>query len=116
AADKLRARIGRRFDGEVTGVTDHGTFVRAVDGSVEGRVVRGYKNLKVGMKIRVKLISTDSVHGFIDFEHSEGIDPAKEERKERKRAAALAVRDRIGETFRAGVTGVSRKATWIKVE
>ena len=116
AADKLRSRIGQTFDAEVTGVTDHGTFVRTLDGSVEGRVVRGYKNLKVGMKIPVKLISTDSVHGFIDFEHTEGIDPAKEERKERKWAAALALRDRIGETFRAVVTGVSRKATWIKLQ
>ena len=116
AADRLRSRIGQRFDVEVTGVTDHGVFVRTLDGSAEGRVVRGYKNLKVGMKIPVKLINTDSVHGFIDFEHEEGIEPAKEERKERKRAAALRLRDRIGESFKAVVTGVSRKATWIKVE
>ena len=116
AADKLRSRIGQKFDAEVTGITDHGTFVRALDGSVEGRVVRGYKNLKVGMKIPVTLVSTDSVHGFIDFEYSAGIDPAKEARQERKRAAALELRDRIGESFRAVVTGVSKKATWIKLE
>ena len=116
AADKLRSRIGQTFDAEVTGVTDHGTFVRTLDGSAEGRVVRGANNLKVGMKIPVKLISTDSVHGFIDFEHEEGIEPAKEARKERKQAAALSLRDRIGETFRAVVTGVSQKATWIRLE
>jgi hypothetical protein len=116
AADKLRSRIGQTFDAEVTGVTDHGTFVRALDGSVEGRVVRGYKNLKVGMKIPVTLVSTDSVHGFIDFEYSAGIEPAKEERQQRKRAAALELRDRIGDSFRAVVTGVSQKATWIKLE
>jgi exoribonuclease-2 len=116
AADKLRSRIGQTFDAEVTGVTDHGTFVRTLDGSAEGRVVRGDNDLKVGMKIPVKLISTDSVHGFIDFEHEEGIEPAKEERKERKQAAALSLRDRIGETFRAVVTGVSQKATWIRLE
>ncbi|MFL5467553.1 MAG: RNB domain-containing ribonuclease [Gemmatimonadaceae bacterium] len=116
AADKLRSRIGQTFDAEVTGLTDHGTFVRTLDGSAEGRVVRGYKNLKVGMKIPVKLISTDSVHGFIDFEHDAGIQPAKEERKERKRAAALSLRDRVGETFRAVVTGVSKKATWIRLD
>ena len=116
AADKLRSRIGQKFDAEVTAITDHGTFVRALDGSVEGRVVRGYKNLKVGMKIPVTLVSTDSVHGFIDFEYSAGIDPAKEARQERKRAAALELRDRIGESFRAVVTGVSKKATWIKLE
>ena len=115
AADKLRSRIGQTFEAEVTGVTDHGTFVRLVDGSAEGRVVRGYKDLKVGMKIPVRLINTDSVHGFIDFEYSAGIDRTKEERQERKRAAALQLRDRIGDNFRAVITGVSRKATWLKL-
>ncbi|HJP59499.1 MAG TPA: hypothetical protein VJ865_05855, partial [Gemmatimonadaceae bacterium] len=116
AADKLRARIGQTFDAEVTGVTDHGTFVRTLDGSVEGRVVRGYKPLRIGMKVPVKLVSTDSVHGFIDFEYSAGIDTVKEERRERKRAWALELRDQIGDSFRAVVTGVSKKATWIKLE
>lgn len=115
AADRLRPRSGETFDAEVTGVTDDGTFVRLLDGSAEGRVVRGYKNLKVGMKIRVKLINTDSVHGFIDFEYTEGIDPVTDERQQRKRAAALELRDRIGDSFRAVVTGVSSKATWIKL-
>jgi exoribonuclease R len=114
-ADKLRSRIGQTFDAEVTGVTDHGTFVRLVDGSAEGRVVRGYKALQVGMKVPVRLISTDSVHGFIDFEYSAGIDRTKEERQERKRAAALELRDRIGDNFSAVITGVSRKATWLKL-
>jgi predicted RNA-binding protein with RPS1 domain len=115
-ADKLRSRIGQTFDAEVTGVTDHGTFVRTLDDGVEGRVVRGYKPLKIGMKVPVKLVSTDSVHGFIDFEYGAGIEPAKEERQERKRAAALELRDRVGDSFRAMVTGVSKKATWIRLE
>jgi len=115
AADKLRSRIGQMFDAEVTGVTDHGTYVRLQDGSAEGRVVRGEKDLKVGQKVRVKLVNTDSVHGFIDFEHSEGVDSAKESRKERKQQAALTLRSRVGETFHAVVTGVSAKATWIKL-
>ena len=63
AADKLRSRIGQMFDAEVTGVTDHGTYVRLQDGSAEGRVVRGEKDLTVGQKVRVKLVNTDSVHG-----------------------------------------------------
>lgn len=115
AADKLRSRIGQTFDAEVTGVTDHGTFVRLADGSAEGRVVRGYKGLTVGMKVPVKLIGTDSVHGFIDFEYSSGIDATKEQRQERKRAAAVTLRDRVGDTFHAVVSGVSKKATWIKL-
>jgi exoribonuclease R len=113
AADRLRSRIGQTFDAEVTGVSESGTYVRLVDGSAEGRVVRGYKTLTVGMKIPVKLIATDSVHGFIDFEFSPGIDPAKDERQARKRAAALSLRDRVGDAFHAVVSGISRKATWI---
>ncbi|MDQ3674466.1 MAG: RNB domain-containing ribonuclease, partial [Gemmatimonadota bacterium] len=113
AADRLRSRIGQTFEAEVTGVSDSGTYVRVTDGSAEGRVVRGYKTLSVGMTVAVRLINTDSVHGFIDFEYSAGVSPAKDERLQRKRAAALGLRDRVGDTFRAVVSGTSRKATWI---
>jgi len=115
AADRLRVRIGETFDAQVTGVSESGTYVRLLDGSAEGRVVRGYKPLSVGMKVPVKLVNTDSVHGFIDFEFRHGVDPAKEERLARKRAAALALRDRVGETFRAVVSGISLKATWLRI-
>ena len=115
-ADRLRSRIGEIFNAEVSGVSESGTYVRLVDGSAEGRVVRGYKPLSVGMKVPVKLINTDSVHGFIDFEYTQGVDPSKEERRARKRAAALSLRDRIGETFRAIVSGTSKKATWLTIE
>jgi ribonuclease R len=115
AADKLRPRIGETFDAEVTGVSESGTYVRLKDGSAEGRVVRGFKTLSVGMNVPVKLISTDSVHGFIDFEFSPGVDASKEKRRERKRAAALALRDRAGETFHAVVSGNAKKATWITI-
>ena len=113
-ADRLRSRIGQTFDAQVTGVSESGTYVRLLDGSAEGRVVRGYKPLTVGMKIPVKLINTDSVHGFIDFEYTQGMDPEKEDRLARKRAAALALRDHIGDAFRAIVTGTSKKATWLR--
>ena len=115
AADKLRPRIGETFDAEVTGVSESGTYVRLKDGTAEGRVVRGFKSLSIGMNVPVKLINTDSVHGFIDFEFSSGVDRSKEERRERKRAAALALRDRVGETFHAVVSGSSKKATWITI-
>src|SRR6266550_8581248 len=116
AADRLRPRIGQTFDAQVTGVSDSGTYARLLDGSAEGRVVRGYKTLSVGMKIPLKLINTDSVHGFIDFEYTKGIEPAKEDRLARKRAAAVALHNRLGETFRAVVSGISKKATWVKIE
>jgi exoribonuclease-2 len=114
-ADRLRPRIGDMFDAEVTGVSESGTYVRLIDGSAEGRVVRGYKPLSVGMKIKVKLVNTDSVHGFIDFEFTQGVDPAKDERRARKRAAALSLRDHVGEVFNAVVSGTSRKATWLRI-
>jgi hypothetical protein len=79
-------------------------------------VVRGYKPLTVGMKVRVKLVNTDSVHGFIDFEYTQGVEPDKVDRQGRKRAAALALRDRVGETFHAVVSGLSKKATWIRID
>jgi exoribonuclease-2 len=115
AADLLRPLIGQMFDAEVTGVSESGTYVRLLDGSAEGRVVRGYKTLTVGMKVPVKLVRTDSVHGFIDFEYTADVDRTKEERLARKRAAALTLQERVGESFDAIVTGTSQKATWISI-
>lgn len=115
AADRMRPHIGESFDAEVTGVSSSGTWVRLVDGSAEGRVMRGFKTLTVGMKIPVTLIDTDSAHGFIDFEYSAGVTPEKRDRLQRKREAARGLRDRIGSTFRATVTGISAKATWIRL-
>jgi exoribonuclease-2 len=113
-ADRLRPRIGQTFDAQVTGVSESGTYVRLVDGSAEGRVVRGYKTLSVGMKVPVKLVNTDSVHGFIDFEYAPGVDRAKDDRLARKKAMAIPLTGRVGETFRAVVTGTTQKATWLK--
>ncbi|MEO5566874.1 MAG: RNB domain-containing ribonuclease, partial [Gemmatimonadaceae bacterium] len=114
AAQQLRDSVGKAFDAEVTGVSPSGTYVRLVDGSAEGRVMRGFKTLTVGMKVPVTLISTDTVHGFIDFEYQNPEDSAKRDRLERKRAAARGLRDRIGDRFDAWVTGTSEKATWVQ--
>ena len=116
AADRLRPHIGQTFDAEVTGVSESGTWVRLLDGSAEGRVMRGFKPLEVGMRVPVKLINTDSVHGFIDFEYEQGLDERKAERLRRKRAAAAELEDRIGTSYSAVVTGTSQKATWIRLE
>ncbi len=114
AADRLRSRIGQTFDAVVSGISDSGTWVRLLDGSTEGKVVRGYKSLRVGMRIPVRLVATDTVHGFIDFEFGGGIDARKGERTRRKRAAARQLQGSIGVAFAAIVTGVTAKATWIK--
>ena len=67
AAVVLKPRIGQTFPGIITGVSQHGTFVRTLNPHVEGMVVQGAKGLDVGDKVTVKLLSTDPVRGFIDF-------------------------------------------------
>src|ERR1035438_6887740 len=67
AALAMQNRIDATFDAIVTGVTPHGTFVRAIQPSVDGLLAQGAQGLDVGDKLRVKLIRTDVQHGFIDF-------------------------------------------------
>jgi exoribonuclease-2 len=72
AAVSMSHRVGQTFDAIITGVTPKGTFVRVVSPPVEGRVMQGEQGLDVGDRVRVKLLSTNPVRGFIDFgvEHS----------------------------------------------
>jgi VacB/RNase II family 3'-5' exoribonuclease len=67
AAVAMQNRIGAIFDAIVTGVTPHGTFVRALQPQVEGLLAQGSQGVDVGDKLRVKLIRIDVQHGFIDF-------------------------------------------------
>ena len=67
AAAMLSAHVGETFDAVVTGVKDHGTFARLLRPPADGRVVRGWKGLDVGDRVRVRLLSTDPDRGFIDF-------------------------------------------------
>ena len=67
AAVVLQPHIGQTYRAIVTGVTQHGTFVRALDPHVEGMLTQGGKGLDVGDKVTVKLISTNPERGFIDF-------------------------------------------------
>jgi exoribonuclease-2 len=68
AAALLSGRVGQDFEGIITGVTDKGVFVRALDPVVEGKVVRGERGLAVGDRVPVRLLATDVQSGFIDFE------------------------------------------------
>jgi len=67
AALLLRSRIGNEFEAIVTGVTAKGTFVRLLAPVADGLVRRGEEGLRVGDKVRVRLLSTDPERGYIDF-------------------------------------------------
>jgi VacB/RNase II family 3'-5' exoribonuclease len=67
AAVAMQHRIGEVFDAIVTGVTDHGTFVRVLQPHIEGLLAQGEQGLDVGDKLRVKLLRTDVQRGYIDF-------------------------------------------------
>lgn len=63
----LSSRINDEFDALVTGSAPKGTWVRVLDPPVEGKLIQGFQNVKVGDKIRVRLIHVDIENGFIDF-------------------------------------------------
>ncbi|HZQ95500.1 MAG TPA: RNB domain-containing ribonuclease [Candidatus Sulfotelmatobacter sp.] len=66
AAVAMQHRIGEVFDAIVTGVTEHGTFVRVMQPHVEGLLMQGH-GVDVGDKLRVKLASANVQKGYIDF-------------------------------------------------
>jgi exoribonuclease-2 len=67
AAMLLESRIGERFDAIVTGASEKGTWVRLLHPPIEGKLVRGFRALDVGHRVRVELIHTDVERGYIDF-------------------------------------------------
>jgi len=68
AAALLVGRVGEIFEAIVTGVSQHGVYVRVEAPPVEGRVMRKQKGLAVGQKVRVRLIGMDPYRGQIDLE------------------------------------------------
>jgi exoribonuclease-2 len=67
AAAMLSAHIGETFEAVVTGVKPKGTFARLLRPAADGRVVKGFRGLDVGDRVRVRLVSTNPDRGFIDF-------------------------------------------------
>jgi exoribonuclease R len=63
----LANRIGDKFRAIVTGVNEHGTFVRTLVPHVDGMLVKGQAGFDVGDGLNVKLVRTDPSRGFIDF-------------------------------------------------
>ena len=67
AAVLLHDKIGEEFQAIVTGVSEKGTFARIISPPVDGRIMRGERGLRVGEKVRVRLLAADPQRGFIDF-------------------------------------------------
>ena len=67
AAVAMQHRIGEVFDAIVTGVNEHGTFVRVLQPHIDGLLAQGQQGLDVGDRLRAKLIRTDVQRGYIDF-------------------------------------------------
>jgi exoribonuclease-2 len=63
----LESRIGEIFDAIVTGASPKGTWIRISHPNVEGKLIKGYQNLKVGQKLKVRLVQINVEEGFIDF-------------------------------------------------
>jgi len=67
AAAAMAHQIGQTFEGFITGASDKGVWVRLIKPPVEGKVEGAAGNLAVGDRVTVKLISTDPLRGYIDF-------------------------------------------------
>ena len=72
AAVAMSGRIGEIFNSVVTGVNEHGVFVRTLQPHMEGMLVQGQSGLDVGDRLTVKLVNTDPRRGFIDFARAPG--------------------------------------------
>jgi exoribonuclease-2 len=66
AALLLESRIGEEFKALVTGQALDGTWVRLLSPPVEGKLLES-SNLAIGSQVKVRLVSTNVEHGFIDF-------------------------------------------------
>ena len=64
----LESRIGEEFDAIVSGASPKGTWIHLFHPHVEGKLVKGYQGLKVGQKLKARLIEINVEEGFIDFE------------------------------------------------
>jgi len=67
AAAAMTHQIGQTFNGFITGSSDKGVWVRLVQPPVEGKIEGATKDLAVGDRVVVKLIATDPLRGYIDF-------------------------------------------------
>jgi len=64
----MESMIGNEFDSIVSGASPKGTWIRLFHPHVEGKLVKGFNGLKVGQKLKARLIHINVDKGFIDFE------------------------------------------------
>jgi exoribonuclease-2 len=64
----LESSIGEEFDAIITGASPKGTWIRLFHPHLEGKLIKGFEGLKVGNKLKARLIQVDVESGFIDFE------------------------------------------------
>jgi len=72
AAVAMSGHLGETFNAVVTGVNEHGVFVRTLQPNMEGMLVQGQSGLDVGDRLAAKLVNTDPRRGFIDFARASG--------------------------------------------
>jgi ribonuclease R len=66
-ATLLSGKVGNVFDAIVTGASRKGNYARIIEPPIEGKIVGPAKRIKVGQKIKVKLVNLDPWKGYIDF-------------------------------------------------
>ena len=64
----MQSRIGEIFDAIVSGASPKGTWIRLYNPHVEGKLISGFKGLKVGQRLKARLTHLNVESGFIDFE------------------------------------------------
>jgi exoribonuclease II len=67
AALLLESRIGEHFDAIVTGNSSIGVWVRVLSPPTEGKLMANDNSLKIGERVRVKLLEVNVERGYIDF-------------------------------------------------
>jgi exoribonuclease-2 len=64
----MQSMIGEIFEAIVSGASPKGTWIRLFHPHVEGKLVNGFKGLKVGQKLKARLTHINVELGYIDFE------------------------------------------------
>jgi exoribonuclease-2 len=64
----MKSRVGEIFEAIVSGASPKGTCIRLFLPHVEGKLVDGFKGLKVGQKLKARLSLINVESGYLDFE------------------------------------------------